>query len=198
MSETTTLRTAAFRGDRQVSLDGQANFVRLPSLPPQPEVTIDRLAPVVDLYAKNGPEYAAFLWHPKINQSYEGKPLRVRGQQYAGGLGMRAPAYARYDLKPEYRRFVALAGVDDHMIDRNHGANIARYPSVVFKIFLDGQLAAQSPVVRISQAPWRFDVPIPPGSRQIVLVCDDADSRSPYDLGNWVDAGFLSKEGAVK
>ena len=191
VSETTALRTAAFRGDRQVSLDGQATFVRLPGVPPKPEVTLDGLVAVTDLYARNGPQYAAFLWHPRANKSYEGKPLRIRGQQYACGLGMRAPAYARYDVKPEYRRFVALAGVDDNLLDQDLGANIARYPSVVFKVFLDGQLAAESPVLRISQVPWRFDVPIPPGSRQIVLVCDDAGNRSPYDLGNWVKAGFV-------
>jgi hypothetical protein len=104
---------------------------------------------------------------------------------------MRAPAYVRYQLKPDYQRFVALAGVDDTMLDHELGRSIAMYPSVVFKVFIDGLQAAESPVLRISQAPWRFDVPIPSGSRQIVLVCDDAGARSPYDLGNWVEAGFL-------
>ena len=111
--------------------------------------------------------------------------------RYAKGYGMRAPAYLRYDLKPEWSRFVALAGVDDNMLAHELGRSIAMYPSVVFKVFIDGRLAAESPVTRISQAPWRFDVPIPPGARQIVLVCDDAGSRSPYDLGNWVEAGFV-------
>lgn len=190
---TATLRTAAFRDARQVSPDGQAAFVRLPALPPKPDVTLDRLSAVPDLYTRNGPEHAAFLWHPRTNESFEGKPLRVRGRVYPAGLGMRAPGYARYDLKPEYQRFVALAGVDDWLLERNHGSNVARYPSVVFKVFLDGQLAASSPVLRISQVPWRFDVPIPAGSRQIVLVCDDAGSRSAYDLGNWVEAGFTNE-----
>lgn len=190
VSETTTLRTAAFRGNRQVSLDGRATFIRLPALPPKPDLPLGGLTTVTDLYAKNGPVHAAFLLHPQANQSYAGKPLRIRGQKYTAGLGMRAPAYARYDLKPEMRRFVALAGVDDNLLDQHLGSNAARYPSVVFKVFVDGQLAAESPVMRISQVPWRFDVPIPPGSRQIVLVCDDANSRSPYDLGNWVEAGF--------
>jgi hypothetical protein len=38
----------------------------------------------------------------------------------------------------------------------------------------------------------RFDVQIPSGSRQIVLVCDDMQDRSPYNLGNWVEAGFCT------
>lgn len=193
MSETMTLRTAAFRGNRQVSLDGLATFVRLPEVPPKPDVALDSLAPVTDLYARNGPVYAACLWQPKKDASYEGQPLRIRNVRYAKGYGMRAPAYLRYDLKPEWSRFVALAGVDDNMLDHELGRSIAMYPSVVFKVFIDGRLAAESPVLRISQAPWRFDVSIPPGSRQVVLICDDNGAHSPYNLGNWVEAGFVKK-----
>ena len=39
--------------------------------------------------------------------------------------------------------------------------------------------------------PWRFDVKIPAGARRINLVATDAESRSPYDLANWVEAGFV-------
>jgi hypothetical protein len=181
------LRAAAFRGRRLAALERAGNFVRLPALPPKPDVPLDRLVPIKDLYTYQ----SVFLWHPRTNQSYDAKPLRIRGQTYSNGLGMRAPAYARYDLKPEWSRFVALAGIDDNLLDRGNGANLAQYPSLVFKVFIDGRLAAESPVMRISQVPWRFDVPIPSGSRQLVLVCDDAGSRSPCDLGNWVEAGFL-------
>jgi hypothetical protein len=194
VSKTTTLRAAAFRQGRKVALDSQGYFVRLPSLPPKPEITLDRLTPVTDLYSQMSAAAAACLWLPRTNQSYEGKPLRIRGQKYRQGLGMRAPAYVRFQLKPEFRRFVGLAGVDDNMLNQELGRNIAKYPSVIFQVFLDGELAAQSPVMRISQVPWRFDVPIPPGSRQMVLVCDDAGSRSPYDLGNWVEVGFVLKK----
>jgi hypothetical protein len=153
-------------------------------------VPLDRLIPIKDLY----PYQSAFLWHPCTNQSYDAKRLRIRGQNYPTGLGVRAPAYARYILKPEWSRFVALAGVDDNLLDPDNGANLAQYPSVVFKVFIDGRPMAESPVMRISQVPWRFDVPIPSGSRQLVLVCDDAGSRSPCDLGNWVNAGFVASK----
>ena len=191
LADTTTLRTAAFRNGRKVSLDGSGYFVRLPVMPPKPDVPLDGPTPVTDLYAKLGATAAACLWQPQKDTSYDGQPLRIRNARYAKGYGMRAPAYLRYDLKPEWSRFVALAGVDDNMLAHELGRNIAMYPSVAFKVFIDGRLAAESPVTRISQAPWRFDVSIPPGSRQIVLVCDDAGSRSPYDLGNWVEAGFV-------
>ena len=38
-----------------------------------------------------------------------------------------------------------------------------------------------------------FDVKIPPGARRIDLTLTDAGSRSPFDLGNWVEAGFMCK-----
>ena len=96
-------------------------------------------------------------------------------------------------MKPEYDRFVVLAGVDDNMLDMHLGRFVAGHPSVVLKVFLDGKLTAESPVMRISQEPWRFDVKIPAGARQIDVVAVDADSRSPYDLANWVEAGFVLK-----
>jgi hypothetical protein len=190
LTETTTLRAVAFQGEKAVSLEGSGVWVRLPPKPAAPDVDLDLVRPVTDLYAAVNGETFACLWHPRMNQSFEGKPLRIRGQKYAKGVGMKAPAYIRYDLKPEWKRFVALAGVADDMLDINLGRNLARYPSVVFKVFVDGELAAESPVMRISQTPWRFDVPLPEGSRVLSLAVSDAGDRSPYDLANWVAAGF--------
>ncbi|MGN6490963.1 MAG: NPCBM/NEW2 domain-containing protein [Agriterribacter sp.] len=193
LQKNTTLRTAAFRGNKKVSLDGGAYFVHMPPRPTLPDTLASTIEPVEDLYGAIKPVYAACLWKPAINTSYEGKPLRIRDSVYQNGLGMRATAYTRMDLKPEWKRFVALAGVDDNLLTVEYGRNLAMYPKMTFKIFIDGKLAAESPVMRISQEPWRFDVPIPAGSRQLVLVCDDGGKPSPYNLGNWVNAGFCKK-----
>lgn len=47
---------------------------------------------------------------------------------------------------------------------------------------------------KFALAPWRFDVPLPPGSRILNLAVTDAGDRSPYDLANWVAAGFRLEE----
>ena len=193
VDRTTTLRTAAFRNGTPVSLETSAYYVVLPPLPPAPDVLLDKVRPLTDLYAAVGPACAACLWHPVMNQSYDGRPLRIRAVKYDQGAGIRAPAYLRYTIDPHWDRFVALAGVDDNLLDKELGRNLARYPSVVFKVFVDGQCLAQSPVVRISQEPWRFDVKLPAGARQIVLVADDDGTHSPYHLANWVKAGFVLK-----
>ena len=52
-------------------------------------------------------------------------------------------------------------------------------------------MAAESPVMRISQVPWRFDIPIPAGTRQISLAVTDGGKDSPYNLADWVLTGFV-------
>jgi hypothetical protein len=193
LQNTSKLRTAAFRKDKKVSLDGLAYFVLMPPPPPKPDIPVSELKQVTDLYGAMNPVYAACLWQPVVNKSYEDKSLHIREKEFGNGLGMRGPAYIRYELKPGLKRFVALAGIDDHILDKEYGRNIAMYPKIVFKVFIDGVLAGESPVMRISQEPWRFNLPIPDGSRDIVLVCDDMGDRSPYNLGDWVDAGFCIK-----
>lgn len=198
LTATTRLQTAAFRQGVRVSLPTDAYFVRLPARPPAPDVSLDDLKYLVDPYAQNGAVHAGFFWLPKVGRSYEGEPLRVRGKVYSQGLGCRAPCGVRYELKPEYDRFVALAGIDENMIRRDLGQKLAIHASVVLRVLVDGRLAAESPVLRISQEPWRFDVPIPADSRYLHLVCMDAGSRHLADLANWVEAGFVLKEGEAK
>jgi nicotinamidase-related amidase len=189
VDRTQTLRAAAFRKRKQVSLPSEAFYVRLPDkIPPQPEVYLDSLPYIPNAYVKS---VSMCLWYPQNGKSFDGKPLRVRRATYSHGIGFRAPSSVQYDLKPEYRRFVARAGIDDNMLDNNNGRFIAMHCSVVFKVFIDGKQVAESPVMRISQEPWRFDVEIPKGSYRINLVCMDAGTRSILDYGNWIDAGFI-------
>jgi nicotinamidase-related amidase len=188
VSQTVTLRATAFRKGKPASLPSDAYYVKMDEqIPPKPDVYLEDLK-----YTFNGynPNYG---WIPEKWKSFEGKPLRVRGKSYEHGMGFRAPSSIQYEIKPEYKRFVALAGIDENLLEENHGRFIAIHSSVVFKLFIDGKPAAESPVMRISQEPWRFDVEIPKGSRMFNVVCMDAGSRSMLDYGNWLDAGFITQ-----
>jgi hypothetical protein len=110
------------------------------------------------------------------------------------GMGVHAPAQLVYTLKPEYKSFVARAATAEHLLNVTQGFPLASYPSVVFKVFIDGELAAESPVMRICQEPWRFNVPIPAGSKTISLAVTDAGDGNREDLANWLDAGFVLKK----
>ena len=76
---------------------------------------------------------------------------------------------------------------------RNELENILQKNSAVKRFYIDGRQAAESPVMRISQEPWRFDVEIPQDAYRINLVCMDAGTRNILDYGNWTDAGFVTK-----
>lgn len=61
-------------------------------------------------------------------------------------------------------------------------------------VFLDGKETASSPVLRISEPPWRFDVPIPKGAKPLSLAVTDAGDGNKEDLANWVNAAFVTRK----
>jgi hypothetical protein len=194
-ADTTRLRAAAFRGRRAVCLESEGAFARMGPLPPAPDVFIGDLQPTRNVgfgHSYGGSlRYAGDTRPPQKDKSNLGQELRINRQGYPRGLGVHAPCALMYELKPEYQRFVALAGADEHLIDSSYGSNLAKYPSVVFKVFIDGREAAASPVMRILSPAWRFDVPIPAGARMISLAVLDAGDGTREDFADWANAGFI-------
>ncbi|MDR1584250.1 MAG: isochorismatase family protein [Prevotellaceae bacterium] len=188
VAETTTLRAAAFRKGKQISLPSLSYYVKTPQSPPLPDIYLEDLNYITNAYLKS---VSSCLWYPQKWKSFEGKSLRIRGITYAHGMGFRAPSSVQYDIKPEYKRFVALAGIDENILEQENARAIGMHSSVVFCVYIDGVKMAESPVMRLSQEPWRFDVAIPEGSRRINISCMDAGSRNLLDYGNWVNAGFV-------
>lgn len=115
----------------------------------------------------------------KMNKSIEGNPLRIAGTQYDKGIGVHSLAEMTYDLLPEYKRFVATAGIDDEA-----GG------SVDFVVEIDGVTAGASPVVLKGKV-WNFDIKIPSGSRQMRLLVNDGGDGRGSDHADWVNCGFL-------
>lgn len=196
VAETTHLRASAFEGDRAVCLPSEGYFAHLPPCPPEPDVHLSDL-----LLKASGPGHTysgKVRWTPGINppqkdRNNRGESLRLRKREYDRGIGTHAPNALTCELKPSYHRFVALAGVDERIFDQEWGSNLAMYPSVLFRVFIDGRLMAESPVMRILEEPWRFDVAIPEGSRELRLVAMDGGNGNREDLANWVNAGFVTK-----
>jgi hypothetical protein len=200
LTTSTKIRVGGFADGIRVCLDSEGAFYKLGPMPHDPDV---RLADAQLLRsAGHGHTYAGQVRtapHSAPAQqdtSNEGKPLRLRGEEYQTGYGVHAPSQLMFALKPEYTRFVAQAGVDEHLLDSSSGSNEAMYPSVIFKVFIDGRQVASSPVMRISFQPWRFDVKIPPDSRVISLSTTDAGDGNKFDLANWVNCGFMISDPA--
>jgi hypothetical protein len=197
ISDTTSLRATAFRNGRVVCLESEGAFARMLPTPPHPELFIGDLKPVRSVgfgHSYGGTvRYSGNTQAPQKDHSNLGGGLKVNRTAYEHGMGVHAPSELVYEIKPEYKRFVALAGADEHLVTISNGSNLAKYPSIVFKVFIDGKEAAASPVMRILSPAWRFDLPIPPGSKLIALVAMDAGDGSREDFADWADAGFLVK-----
>ena len=187
LTKTTQLRATAFENGARVTIMSEAYFARLGSLPPKPDIYLDQIEPII-------PARPDWRWEAKTNLAFTGGPISIRDCTYGKGMGMRAPANLLYKIQPNYDRFVARAGIDDEPFRERPSARfLATYPSVQFLVYIDGNLASESPVMRLGQEPWRFEVKIPERGRLINLIVTDAGSRSPLDLADWVDAGFTLK-----
>jgi hypothetical protein len=195
VAETTRLRTSAFRGGRPVCLDSEGFFARMGPAPPAPDVAIGDLTPVRNVgfgHSYGGVvRYSGNTKPPRKDRSNLGQEIKINRTTYQRGMGVHAPCELGYEIKPEYKRFVALAGADENLVDISNGSNLAKYPTVVFKVFIDGKEAAASPVMRVQSLAWPFDVEIPKGSRRINLVAMDAGDGSRQDFADWANAGFV-------
>lgn len=193
---TTRLRTSAFRDGRAVCLESEGSFARMPPMPPAPEVAIGDLKPMRNVgfgHTYGGAvRYSGHTKPPQKDKSNLGQDIKINRTTYPRGMGVHAPCELMYEIKPEYQRFVALAGADENVVTLSNGSNLAKYPSVVFKVFIDGKEAAASPVMRVQSPAWRFDVPIPAGARIISLAVTDADDGSREDFADWAEAGFVT------
>jgi hypothetical protein len=197
ITNTAHLRVGAFRDGRQVCLESEGSFVRMDPMPPMPDVFIGDLRPTRSVgfgHTYGGQvRYSGNTRPPQKDKSNLGEDLRINRKVYQQGVGVHAPCDLTYEIKPQYKRFVALAGADENLVRISNGSNLAKYPSVVFKVFIDGKEAAASPVMRALSPAWRFDVKIPDGAKIISLVAMDAGDGSREDFADWANAGFVVK-----
>jgi hypothetical protein len=197
LENTAHLKATAFFGERAVCLESEGMFVKMEPEPPLPDVYLGDLKPVRSVgfgHTYSGEvRYAGQTQAPQIDKSNRGEALLVNRQSYDRGMGVHAPCALAYEIKPEYKRFVALAGADENLVKDSLGSNLAKHPSIVFKVFIDGKEAAASPVMRIVSSAWRFNVAIPGGAKLISLIAMDAGDGSREDFADWVNAGFVVK-----
>ena len=126
---------------------------------------------------------AGYGGDPRRDLSIEDRPLSIDGEAFAKGIGTHAESEIVVALQPDYARFVALAGIDDEMGDRD-------VCSVVFQVLVDGELAAASVQLKVQEL-WHFDVPIPAGAQRLSLRVLEGDSGINSDHADWVDCGFV-------
>ncbi len=195
ISDATLIRAVAFQDGRIVCSESSGFFSKVEAMPPSPDIFIGDLEPIRNVgfgHTYGGVvRYSGNTRPPQKDRSNLGQELRVNRQIFKHGMGVHAPCSIMYAIKPNYERFVALAGANENLVRISNGSNLAKYPSIRFKIFIDGKEMASSPVMRILSMAWRFNVPIPKGAKHISLVAMDAGDGSREDFADWVNAGFV-------
>lgn len=120
--------------------------------------------------------------HPfQADRAVSGRPLRLGGKAYRRGLGVHSRTELTYTLDGGFETLAAMIGVDDF---------VGEHGSVVFRVFGDGKLLHESPVMRGGDPPRQLRVPIR-GVLSLRLVADYADGGDAADHADWADARLL-------
>ena len=172
------------------------HYYKLEPAPPMPDVHLADLEPADVVGPGHSPDdknhrFSPVSRPPQKNRSNRGQPLRIGKRSFDHGLGVHAPNRLLYRIDKKWGHFVALAGIDENIIDVSNASDLGCLSSVIFRVFLDGKLEAESPVMRFMNPPWRFNVPIPDGAKYIALVAYPTEDGNREDLANWVKAGFV-------
>ena len=155
---------------------GRYEIRALPPAPPSPSVRLSDLEPA-------SVKVGAFEL-TRNRCCYRNLPLTLDGTKYDHGIGVHAEAEVVYDLRPAFRRFVAVVGLDDVTGEKG---------SVVFKVIVDGKLVTQSPPLEgMSQRYWHLDCALPSGARRIHLVVDAGPGGGGWGMADWANAGFVA------
>ena len=185
------LRAQPFAAGQARGVASDSHFFRLSPLPPTPAVPLTDLRPLraTSPLLVDGHTYDAVAPDVRFGGAGGGKPLRIGGRSYPCGVETLTPSHLIYALEDRFRRFVALVGLDDALLDQDHGMLQASRAAVCFRVFVDGALTAASPTLRASQV-WRFDLALPSGAALVSLAAMNALPDAPNVAADWVVAGF--------
>jgi alpha-galactosidase len=126
---------------------------------------------------------------PRAKRSVGGNPLTVDGQRFERGVGTHAESWYVLEANGDALSFEALVGVDDEELIRGKG-------SVVFRVFADQRLVAQTKQVRATQTPKKVKADLT-GAKLVILHVSDSGDGDSFDHADWCDAFFTVKDGAT-
>lgn len=124
--------------------------------------------------AQQLPASTVNYYMPRRDQAFDGELLRLAGQTYTRGMAIRSRTELVYRLPGNYRRFVALAGIDDRMRPQGH---------VQLLVYADDQLLLDREIGG-NDDPLPIDLDLT-GATRLRLVVDfgqDLDISDHFDL----------------
>ena len=108
-----------------------------------------------------------------------GEPIRYLGQQATGGYGMVRNSHVSFELRPEYRQFVAVVGA----VSASSGP---------FEVLVDDKVVWHKDACDNLSPAELLQIDLPPGARQLTIVNGNDGSYGGH--AGWTDAGFVTSK----
>lgn len=119
-------------------------------------------------------------WPLQRDRNVAGHALRLRGVEYAKGLGMHSQSEVTYKLDGKYRGYRVTIGIDDETEGKG---------SVLFKMLADGKPVDTVSIVKTGVDPAvTLTAFIPEGFETITLRVEFATDADVLDHADWCDA----------
>jgi hypothetical protein len=128
------------------------------------------------------PELLERRYAPRRDEAFDGGRLRILGESYEKGLGLRSQTTLVYRVGSEFRRFQTRIGMDD--LARNSAVT----PSVMLTVSGDDKILWEG-LVSTTDAPVDLDLEIT-GVRRLKIMVDFGDDLDIADFLNLADARF--------
>ncbi len=175
INDTTIVKAAAFLNKKPSGKTHTVTFTKL-NRPPKPDV------PLTDSIYTNKVDYKQIYpgnkWFEMNNDSFN-----IMGKKFIYGIGLIGTDSLKVNLKPEYKKFVAIVG-PDILSDPRAYAHI--------EILIDGEKVYRSQKMKTDSQPLTLEIEIPPNSKEMIIRF--ADYSNFYWLYvDLVHCGFLTK-----
>lgn len=121
-------------------------------------------------------------WPHQRDKSYDRKPIRLGGKVYRKGLGMFAGMKLAYQLGGEFKKFAALAGIDD--ADEHHQGD------VTVRVLADGKEVFKKAGVTRKSGPVKINLSVA-GVKTLELAVDFGGNMLFGDITDWADAHVI-------
>jgi dolichyl-phosphate-mannose--protein O-mannosyl transferase len=123
---------------------------------------------------------------PQQDTSVEERPIVVKGIPYSSAIGVHAYSSLKFKLNRKYAHFSGSVALPDYLAEKPQGGG-----TVIFEIYADGEKRWQSPVVKVSEDPVAFSVPLGTSAEKnaqiLELVVRDAGDGNTNDHAVWLN-----------
>ncbi len=144
--------------------------LRQPETPNRNEVYLSDIVPV---------KVTQSIGQLQLDANFNHEPIILNGKNYEKGIGTHAYSEIIYEVNGRYHFFESDAGLDDTE-DRSPG-------SVVFKVYADGVLKHESPVLRWDSETHHIQVDVR-NAGELKLIVEDGGDKDTCDHASWAGA----------